>query len=159
MTIPEANVSTVAAIGALTVGALLTVPSIISWRRLAQIYSDQPIQVEASFRSVSGKLEGTYIEWNGMFRLDVGTSGLRIAQWRPLQCLLPTLFIPWSAINRCEGAHYYFSPLGLKLEIARWSAPFYHFSSLGHNERLVESIQQRWGQNRNEAPTADGGQN
>src|SRR4051812_16501623 len=98
--------------------ACVMAPSAAAWRRLARIYPDQPCLAERTFHSVSGQPGGRQT-----LTLSACPTGLRVSTVRIFWRLMPPFFVPWSEVTRCERARQYFSPEGLRFEIARWSQP------------------------------------
>lgn len=130
--------------GALTPLILFSGASVAEWRRLARTYPDLPFTAEATFRLVSGRVGGTYVEAYNCFRVEVGAPGLRVSTWTFLRRLLPSFVIPWARMNSCTQARYYFSPLGVRIELAGWPQPIFLWTRLWRDEQFPRLIEALW---------------
>jgi len=130
--------------GALIPLVLLGGSSLLAWRRLAHTYPDQHFAVETTFRAISGQVGGTYGTVKGGFRIDIGNAGLRISTWPLLRRLLPPFMIPWSEITACSRERYYFSPCGVRLDLAQWAQPIHLWNRGWRDGGILDLIQTRW---------------
>ncbi|WP_207910753.1 hypothetical protein [Chthoniobacter flavus] len=132
----------VSGLGALIPLVLLGGTYIAAWRRLARTYPASPVDRENMFYGVSGHIGGTYGAVGCCIRVGLSCEGLRISMGP--QFLLPAIMVPWSDITSCERARYYFSPVGIRIAIARWPEPIHFWSRLWRHEGLPQQIQTLW---------------
>src|SRR5262245_37852850 len=101
--------------------ALLLVPPILRWRRVARMYPDVPFAALRKFSWMSGLVDGR--NCRSMFNLLVGNEGIRLSVHWPFHLIYPPFVVPWSAVERCCREELYFHSNAIRFDIAGFSEP------------------------------------
>lgn len=123
--------------------ALISLPRIVWWRRMARLYPDGPFTVERIFYSVNGLNRGN---WH---HLALGKQGLRLFAILPLRRLCPAILIPWEAIHLLSGKPSSFGCDSLFIKV-NGAPTALSFEFLWHHGKALLLIQQYWERNRSD---------
>ena len=128
------------AVGLTLFFAVLSLPMIVWWRKMARLYPDGPFTAKHTWYSVSGSL-GQPTARGYSHHLAVGKEGLRLFAILPLRWPCPPILVPWDAIHLLQGKPSSFGCDSLCIEISGVPVALC-FSFLWRHGKAISVIQQ-----------------
>jgi len=122
--------------------ALLLLPMIVCWRRVARLYRDGPFTAGRVFYSVSVNF-GRRVGRGYSHHLAVGKQGLRLFAILPLRRLCPAILIPWEEIHSLRGKPSSLGCDSLFIEI-HGVPTILSFEFLWRHGKALSLVQQYW---------------
>jgi len=136
--------------------ALLFLPMIVCWRKIARLYPDGPFTAERVYYSVTWNF-GRAAARGYPHHLALGKQGLRLFAIRPFRRLCPPILIPWEAVYNLQGKPSSFGCDSLFIEISGVPFSALCFQFLWRHGKAISLIQRYWEEHRAvpESPAAD----